>query len=213
MWLLKGTNNYKLLQSRRNRKRQNNRGNTIRKGETLTNVVWLASTKDWKTKRSEKDDCSEGIYVNLTPMLNFLRNFFKWNWTKQNYAKKSNIIIQIAMSEKNAKTIWKMCMQKLKNVIRNVKGKKSLSGNVAVTNYFFKRSQWSHRKYSSPLLMVNLQRFNSVQSVDGRKVVVSHCFEVVRVCLLQWHVKILVFVPPKNLSQIRHCNLRLKGIY
>ena len=32
-------------------------------------------------------------------------------------------------------------MQKLKNVIRNVKGKKSLSGNVAVTNYFFKRSQ------------------------------------------------------------------------
>ena len=24
---------------------------------------------------------------------------------------------------------------------RNVKGKKSLSGNVAVTNYFFKRSQ------------------------------------------------------------------------
>lgn len=31
------------------------------------------------------------------------------------------------------KTIRKMCVQKHKNVIRNVKGKKSLSGNAAVT--------------------------------------------------------------------------------
>ena len=37
------------------------------------------------------------------------------------------------MSEKNAKTIRKMCVQKHKNAIRNVKGKKSLSGNAALT--------------------------------------------------------------------------------
>ena len=43
-WLLRGTNNYKLLRSRSNRKTQNNRG------KTLTNIVWLASTKDGKTK-------------------------------------------------------------------------------------------------------------------------------------------------------------------
>ena len=42
--------------------------------------------------------------------------------------------MQIAVSEKNAKKIRKMCVQKKKkNVIRNVKGKKSLCGNVAVT--------------------------------------------------------------------------------
>ena len=46
--------------------------------------------------------------------------------------KKSNRI-QIAVSKKNAKTIRKMCVQKHKNVISNVKGKKSLSGNTAVT--------------------------------------------------------------------------------
>ena len=63
--VVKGTNNYKLLRSKRNRKTQNNRGNTIGHGKTLTNVVWLVSTKDWKTK----DDRSEGITD--TPMLNF----------------------------------------------------------------------------------------------------------------------------------------------
>ena len=36
--------------------------------------------------------------------------------------KKSNRI-QIAVSEKDAKTVRKMCVQKHKNVIRNVKGK------------------------------------------------------------------------------------------
>ena len=55
--VVKGKNNYKLLRSKRNRKTQNNRGNTIGHGKTLTNVVWLVSTKDWKTK----DDRSEGI--------------------------------------------------------------------------------------------------------------------------------------------------------
>ena len=30
---------------------QNNRGDTIGQGKTLTNVVWLASTKEGKTKR------------------------------------------------------------------------------------------------------------------------------------------------------------------
>ena len=70
--VVKGTNNYKLLRSKRNRKTQNNRGNTIGHGKTLTKVVWLVFTKDWKTK----DDRSEGITD--TPMLNFfLRNFTK----------------------------------------------------------------------------------------------------------------------------------------
>ena len=46
--------------------------------------------------------------------------------------RKSNRI-QIALSEKNAKTIIKMCVQKHKHIIRNVRGKKSLSGNAAVT--------------------------------------------------------------------------------
>ena len=46
--------------------------------------------------------------------------------------RKSNRI-QIAVSEKNAKTVRKICMQKHKNVTRNVKGKKSLSGDAAVT--------------------------------------------------------------------------------
>ena len=61
----KVTNNYKLLRSKGNRKTQNNRGNTVGHGKTLTKVVWLVSTKDWKTK----DDRSEGITD--TPMLNF----------------------------------------------------------------------------------------------------------------------------------------------
>ena len=43
--------------------------------------------------------------------------------------RKSNRI-KIAVSEKNAKTIRKMCVQKHKKVIRNIKGKKSLSGNA-----------------------------------------------------------------------------------
>ena len=46
--------------------------------------------------------------------------------------RKSNRI-QIAVSEKNAKTVRKICMQKHKNVTRNVEGKKSLSGDAAVT--------------------------------------------------------------------------------
>ena len=37
--VVKGTNNYKLLRSKRNRKTQNNRRNTIGHGKTLTNVV------------------------------------------------------------------------------------------------------------------------------------------------------------------------------
>ena len=37
--VVKGKNNYKLLRSKRNRKTQNNRGNTIGHGKTLTNVV------------------------------------------------------------------------------------------------------------------------------------------------------------------------------
>ena len=53
----KVTNNYKLLRSKGNRKTQNNRGYTVVHGKTLTKVVWLVSTKDWKTK----DDRSEGI--------------------------------------------------------------------------------------------------------------------------------------------------------
>ena len=48
--------------------------------------------------------------------------------------RKSNRI-KIAVSEKNAKTIRKMCGQKHKKVIRNIKGKKSLSGNAAVTTF------------------------------------------------------------------------------
>ena len=51
---------------------------------------------------------------------------------KAELIEKSNRI-QIAVSEINAKTVRKMCAQKPKNVIRNVKGKKSLSGNAAVT--------------------------------------------------------------------------------
>ena len=51
---------------------------------------------------------------------------------KAELCEKSNRI-QIAVSEKYAKTIRKMCVQKQKNVIRNVRGKKSLNGNVAVT--------------------------------------------------------------------------------
>ena len=51
---------------------------------------------------------------------------------KAELCEKSNRI-QIVVREKNAKTIRKMCVQKQKNVIRNVREKKSLNGNVAVT--------------------------------------------------------------------------------
>ena len=51
---------------------QNNKGNTIGQGKTLT----------WRTEKL-KDDRSERIDVNLmhsdTPMFNFLRNFYEWD--------------------------------------------------------------------------------------------------------------------------------------
>ena len=88
-------------------------------------------------RRTEKLHCSEGIDVNLmhsdTPMFNcFSEKLLRMKLNKAELCEKSNRI-QIAVSEKNAKTIRKMCVQKQKNVIRNVRGKKSLNGNVAVT--------------------------------------------------------------------------------
>ena len=53
------------------------------------------------------------------------------------------------MSEKNAKTIRKMCVQKHKNVIRNVKGKKSLSGNVAATQGNLRLLSWRSENIES----------------------------------------------------------------
>ena len=52
---------------------QNNRGNTIGQGKTLT----------WRMEKL-KDDCSEGIDVNLmhsdTPMFNFLKKLLWMKW-------------------------------------------------------------------------------------------------------------------------------------
>ena len=65
-------------------------------------------------KEELKDDRSEGIYVNLmhsdTPMYIFFWETFT-NEIKQNRVMQKYNRIQIAVSEKNAKTIGKMYVQ------------------------------------------------------------------------------------------------------
>ena len=104
--VVKGKNNYKLLRSKRNRKTQNNRGNTIGHGKTLTKVVWLVSTKDWKTK----DDRSEGITD--TPMLNF---FFWETFTKeikQSRIRRKNLTEYKSPWMKRIRKQWEKCAYK-----------------------------------------------------------------------------------------------------
>ena len=68
-----------------------------------------------------------------TPMFNFFEKSLRMKSNKEEICEKSNRI-QIAVGEKYAKTIRKMWVKKHENVIRNVLGKKSLSGNAAVTH-------------------------------------------------------------------------------
>ena len=104
---------------------QNNRGNTIGQGKTLT----------WRTEKL-KDDRSERIDVNLmhsdTPMFNFFKKLL-WMRLKAEFMRK----IELNTNRRD----WKECENnkknvhaKHKNVIKNIKGKKSLSGNAAVTS-------------------------------------------------------------------------------
>ena len=67
-----------------------------------------------------------------TPMFNFFGKLLQIELNKAELCEKFNRI-QIAVSEKNAKTIRKMFVQKHKNVSRNAKEKKLLGGNAAVT--------------------------------------------------------------------------------
>ena len=104
---------------------QNNRGNTIGQGKTLT----------WRTEKL-KDDRSERIDVNLmhsdTPMFNFFKKLL-WMRLKAEFMRK----IELNTNRRD----WKECEKnkknvhaKHKNVIKNIKGKKSLSGNATVTS-------------------------------------------------------------------------------
>ena len=108
-WLLKGTNNYKLLPSRRKRKTQNNRGNKIGQGKSLTNVVWLASMKDGKTKRllqwRNRYKHNALWYSNV--------QFFWETFTKE--IKQSRIMRKIQIQNTNRRE-WKECENNKKNV-------------------------------------------------------------------------------------------------
>ena len=104
---------------------QNNRGNTIGQGKTLT----------WRTEKL-KDDRIERIDVNLmhsdTPMFNFLKKLLRMK-VKAEFLQKIKLNTN-RRDWKESKNNKKNVHAKHKNVIKNIKGKKSLSRNAVVTS-------------------------------------------------------------------------------
>ena len=137
---------------------QNNRGNTIGQGKTLT----------WRTEKL-KDDRSERIDVNLmhsdTPMFNFFKKLL-WMRLKAEFMRK----IELNTNRRD----WKECENnkknvhaKHKNVIKNIKGKKSLSGNAAVTILLFLGD-----------VLLNHKHNKSVQRLSCITVEIRHAYSV-----------------------------------
>ena len=93
-----------------------------------------------RARRTEelKDDRSEGIDVNLmdsdTPMFNFFEKLLRMKLNKAEL--RENLTEYKSPRVKRMRKQKAKCACKNTNVIRNVEGKKSQSGNAAVTATF-----------------------------------------------------------------------------